>query len=370
MLFEQETSMIPVSICVIGKNEELNIPECFGRLSKLNAELVYVDTGSTDKSKELASKYTDKIYDFAWCDDFSAARNFSLDKASNRYVLIVDCDEYLEEADFKKAQALMNQHKTAVGQITRHSMCFNSSGEQTVMTDQVERFFDKTLYTYEGTIHEQVVPRSGDGKNELTVFQVPLTFLHVGYSGNPEAIAQKADRDIRMLLVELEKHPDDPYIYYQLGQAYSLKGDYENAFQILDKGFFLEVDETLPYVKLMITDYGNSMLETGRFEKAASLEGVFEAFKTYADFVCMLGNAFLKVQRNEEALKLFLYELSLTDYSVDGATTYIPLHNIGCIYEAYQIYDGALEAYSKAAALGYEPSILRYNALKDMKKEN
>lgn len=356
--------MYPISICLIGKNEELHIDECLGRLSKLDAELVFVDTGSTDKTRELASKYTKAIYDFAWCDDFAKARNYALSCASNDIILFIDCDEYLEESDLAKTYKLVQQYPNAVGQITLHSLCYNSSGKQTVATDLLVRLFNKKKYTYEGAIHEQIVPIQKSGDNSLSVFEIPMSFLHMGYSGNPEALAKKADRDIHLLLKELDKHPEDPYIYYQLGQAYLLKNDYENAFQILDKGFYLDIDETLPYVKMMITDYGNSMLETGRYEKAASLEGVFEHFKTYADFVCMLGNAFLKVQRNEEALNLFAYELTLTDYSVEGATTYVPLHNIGCIYDAYDMYEQAIEAYSKAAALGNENSKQRLDALK------
>lgn len=355
--------MAAISICIIGKNEEQNIEECLGRLSKLNAEIVFVDTGSTDQTKELAGKYTKNIFEFAWCDDFSKARNFSLEMATCDHVLIVDCDEYLEESDFDKVCTLIKQYPTAVGQITRHSLCFNGDGTQNLLTDRVERLFSKHLYHYEGSIHEQVVP-IGLSDHTLTVYELPLTFFHVGYSGNPEAIARKADRDIRMLLKELEKHPDDTYLYYQLGEAYGLKGDYENAFQILDKGFYIDIDETLPYVKLMITSYGYSMIETGRYEQALGLEGVFETFGTYADFACMMGDLYLKLNKNQEALDMFAHALTLSDYSVEGANSFIPLHNIGCIYEAYEFYPEAIAAYEKAAALGHVHAAERLADLK------
>lgn len=91
--------MIPISVCIIGKNEEKNIEKCLEPLTHYPFEIIYVDTGSTDRTKELAAKYTDNIYDFEWIGDFSAARNFSLKKASHNYVLVIDCDEYLTDLD-------------------------------------------------------------------------------------------------------------------------------------------------------------------------------------------------------------------------------------------------------------------------------
>ena len=364
--------MIPISVCMIAKNEEKNIGECLSRLSKYPFEIVVVDTGSTDRTKEIAACYTDKLYDFVWCDDFSAARNFSLSKAENDWVLIVDCDEFLEEIDLDAIYRLMEDYPAAVGQIFRHSLCKNNDG-QNILTDLVERLFDKRLYHYEGIIHEQVVPLdlpSPSSPYTLSVFEIPMEFLHIGYQGSVSEMQKKADRDITLLLSELERTPDDPYIYYQLGEAYSLKGDYENAFQILDKGLYLEVDETLPYVKMMITSYGYSMIETGRYEQALGLEGVYDTFKYYADFVCMMGDVYLKLNKNQQALDQFLFALSLTDYSVEGANSYIPLHNIGCIYEAYGYYKEALDAYGKAADLGYAHSAERRKALEDRLKHN
>jgi len=370
--------MIAVSVCIIVKNEELNISECLKRLAKQPFELIVVDTGSTDRTKELARLYTDKVFDFPWCDDFSAARNFSISKASHDWILVVDCDEFLEEIDLEGTYTLMSEYPDAIGQITRHSLCHTSTGE-TVMTDSVERLFRRTLYKYEGSIHEQLVPLSNSladtvATNKdttsvlstnvttpitLTVFKAPLSFIHTGYNGTADAINQKAQRNIDLLLKELSQNPSDPYLYYQLGESYNLKGDYENAFQYFDRGFYLDVDETLPYVKMMITSYGYSMIETGRFEKALGLEGVYDTFKDYADFVCMMGDLYLKLQMNQQALDQFLYALSLSDYSVEGANSYIPLHNIGCIYDAYGYKDAAKEAFEKAASYGYAPSIER-----------
>ena len=89
--------MITISLCMIVKNEEKNLERCLKSYAPLMDEIIVVDTGSTDKTKEIASRFTDKIYDFKWVDDFSAARNFSFGKATCDYIFSADADEVLDE---------------------------------------------------------------------------------------------------------------------------------------------------------------------------------------------------------------------------------------------------------------------------------
>ena len=89
--------MLPISVCMIAKNEENRIARCLESLAPYGFEIVIVDTGSTDATKEIAARYTDKIYDFRWIDDFSAARNFAFSKATMDYIYTADADEVLDE---------------------------------------------------------------------------------------------------------------------------------------------------------------------------------------------------------------------------------------------------------------------------------
>ncbi len=88
-----------LSICIITKNEEQNIDRCLKALAPYGLETIVVDTGSTDRTKQIAARYTDRLYDFPWCDDFSAAKNFAIEKASHSYVLVLDSDEFAEQLD-------------------------------------------------------------------------------------------------------------------------------------------------------------------------------------------------------------------------------------------------------------------------------
>lgn len=98
----KEGRMITISVCMIVKNEEKVLARCLDSLRPIADEIIIADTGSTDATKEIAARYTDKIFDFTWVDDFAAARNFVFSKASGDYIYSADADEVLDEVNCKK----------------------------------------------------------------------------------------------------------------------------------------------------------------------------------------------------------------------------------------------------------------------------
>lgn len=98
--------MISISLCMIVKNEEKILARCLDSIKDLMDEIIIVDTGSTDNTKEVAARYTDKIYDFKWTDDFSAARNFSFSKATQEYIYTADADEVLDLENYEQFKQL------------------------------------------------------------------------------------------------------------------------------------------------------------------------------------------------------------------------------------------------------------------------
>ena len=133
--------MHPISVCIIAKNEEARIEKCLASIKPYGFEIVVVDTGSTDRTKEIASKYADKVLDFAWCDDFSAARNFSLRNASNNWIFMIDCDEVIKEINVEELNYFRKHLAENVGSVSRE----NLTTENGVLTlnniDYTERFF-------------------------------------------------------------------------------------------------------------------------------------------------------------------------------------------------------------------------------------
>lgn len=94
--------MITISLCMIVKNESDTLGRCLESLNGLMDEIIIVDTGSTDNTKDIAAKYTKQIYDFKWIDDFSAARNFSFSKATMEYIYTADADEIIDKVNYEK----------------------------------------------------------------------------------------------------------------------------------------------------------------------------------------------------------------------------------------------------------------------------
>ena len=103
--------MATISLCMIVKNEEKTLATCLDSIHELVDEIIIADTGSTDNTKEIAKKFTSKIYDFTWIEDFSEARNFSFSKASEDYILWLDADDVLLKEDQSKFKRLKDELK-------------------------------------------------------------------------------------------------------------------------------------------------------------------------------------------------------------------------------------------------------------------
>lgn len=98
--------MASISVCMIVKNEEEQLGACLKSLESIADEIIVVDTGSTDRTKEIAASFTEKIFDFAWIDDFSAARNFAFSKAKMDYIYTADADELLNAENIRRFLSL------------------------------------------------------------------------------------------------------------------------------------------------------------------------------------------------------------------------------------------------------------------------
>ena len=353
--------MTPISICVIMKNEEKNMENFLSSIKKhfegYPYELVLVDTGSTDATLSIAEKYTDKIFHFKWIGDFSAARNFSLSCASNDWVLILDCDEYVEALDPRGFQAIIAYHPASVGMLSRKNH-YEMNGTDSVYTDDVERFFDRRLFHYEAIIHEQV--RAIDG-SDFDRVALPLTVDHCGYNGSIEDLRKKAERNNELLLKMLEENPDDPYLYFQIGQSYNMLRDDEKACYYYGKGLEYDVDPRAEYVQMMVIGYGYALLHLERYDEALQFQNIYEEFATTADFVCLMGLIYLRKGMIVQAMAEFLKATTFETASTEGANSFIPTFNMGCINEVLGDIDTAVTLYKKCG--DFKPAVDRLKAL-------
>ena len=337
--------MLPISVCIIAKNEEHNIENCLKPLRAYDWEILVVDTGSADDTKEIAGKYADRVLDYAWCDDFSAARNYSIEQASYDMILVIDSDEYLTEIDLDAVRRLAEQHPASVGLLSRENH-YQMNGTDSIYVDLVERLFSRKYYHYEGIIHEQVRLREPD-RYAYETYQIPLILNHSGYTGSEEALCEKALRNISLLEKDLEIHPDNPYTYFQIGQSYNMIHDDENACLYYSKGLSYDVDPDAEYVQMMVIGYGYALLHLGRAEEALGLDGIYDAFAVSADFINLMGLIYLRNGQYMKAMLEFVKALSCETTHVAGANSFIPTYNIGLINEMMGNKEAALMHYRK-----------------------
>ncbi len=354
--------MHTLSICIITKNECENLKICLSRLSKYNQnnefEIVVIDTGSSDNSKEIARNYTDCVYDFAWCDDFSAARNFAIKKAGGDYILMLDTDEFVDDFDLAQTNQLIRRYPNCVGRIHRKNI-YQSNGNDMSSNEHVNRLFPKRSFCYEGRIHEQIVkihdtPLS-EADAQYDTYVIPFFTTHVGYQGDQAAREQKAKRNLELLLKELKEKGDDPYILYQIGKAYFYEQAYTGAIPYLEKAMACNLDLSLSYVHSIVITYGYCLIYTKQYQSALMLETVFDDFMNDADYMFVLGLIYMNNARFEDAINAFLCATQIPECTVEGVNSYSAYYNIGVIFECLGDMKNAVTYYEKAG--NYTPAL-------------
>ena len=351
--------MLPISVCMIAKNEELHVKKCLQPLAALGLEIILVDTGSTDSTIEIASTITPHIHSFTWCDDFAAARNFAISKASHDWILSVDCDEYLQEHDAEAFRNWLNtfcneSRGNTLGQFTLLNMYDTKEGGSQ-NTEHVTRLFNRRYYKFEGAVHEQLTPLTDA---ERCILDIPLTFLHMGYA-TKEIRTTKANRNISLLLAQIEKEGPSPYLYYQLGQCYFSTDDFLNAASCYETAFEM-VDYPFPhYVQTMMEYYGNCLLSLKKYEAALSLldEPLYSCFSNHADFLFLAGLICMNNALFDRAIEEFLKATECSNYRTEGANSYLAFYNIGVIYECLGNLPEAIAFYQKCEQYG--PALTR-----------
>lgn len=149
--------MFSISLCMIVKDEEDVINRVLTCASKFADEIIIVDTGSKDKTKEICKKFTDKIFNFEWCDDFSLARNFSFSKATKDYIMWLDADDYITEQNIQKIIELKNSNDPADVYMFKYVMGFVDG------TPTFEFFRERIVknncgFEWSGFVHEAITP--------------------------------------------------------------------------------------------------------------------------------------------------------------------------------------------------------------------
>ncbi len=356
--------MCTISLCMIVKDEEENIGRCLESVKDTVDEIIIVDTGSLDRTKEICLKYGAKIFDFEWKDNFANARNLSIEKASSDWILWMDADMELVIKGNNDLRDRLEKGKKAVYSIKM----LHLYGEEAIARKQYYTSYNYLLFRnglelrFYGAIHEKLI---FDPDKEGTGIFSGLEMLHYGYLDCQ--MTKKAIRNLRLLVKEKEADNKDPWIdYHVAAELYRLK-DIEGALYALDQAvakFLLQ--EVLPPALIYRLKY-EILLRSGRIEQAAQgMEKVTPLYPDYVELHFLRGVILSRKEQYERAIKAFTYCIILGEehpgYLIrSGSGSFYAYYYMGECYKRMENYEAAQEAYRQAALCnpGFYPAKAR-----------
>ncbi|MDU0200305.1 glycosyltransferase [Paenibacillus sp. MAH-36] len=317
--------MITISLCMIVKNEEQSLHRCLHSVREVADEIIIIDTGSTDRTKEIASSFTELIYDLTWNDHFAEARNFAFSKATKDYLLWLDADDEFEEADRLKFIALKEDLDPSVDSVMMpYHLAFDADHNVTTSLKRNRLVRRAAGFRWEGPVHEVLIVSGNVIQSEIAVTHKK----DKAYTDRNLRIYQKREsanesfspRDLYYYANELKDHGlnDKAVTYYERFLA-TKQGWREDCFAACLK---------------MGDCYGN--LANRQMQLRAWFRTLLYG-KPRAEMCCRVGNFFYDDNRLELAIYWFQKATSLgepTDYvgMVDHAAwTWMPhLHLCLC----------------------------------------
>ena len=232
---------IQISQCMIVKNEEKNIERALSWGREIVCEQIVVDTGSTDRTVELASAMVKEggIYHILWQDDFAAAKNYAISKAKGEWIAFLDADEEFAPGDEKKLLKLLESlEDTGVMAIGTGWMQLDDQGKVFAAATQVRVFRNRPGLGYRRRIHEQL--EWSDGRRlRIADATKELSILHRGYCSQVMAEKNQSQRNLKLIQKELSDHPDDYEMLGYLGDEYYTAGQWDEAEQQYGKAVAL-----------------------------------------------------------------------------------------------------------------------------------
>ncbi len=296
-----------LSLCMIAKNEEQFIGDCLASVHKLVDEIIVVDTGSTDRTIEIAESYGAKVFHLPWQGDFATARNESLAHATGDWILVLDADEMIPaEGHEELRKALRSMENVGYALVIENLLGEEGKESQTALIFRL--FQNRPDIRYEGIIHEQAMLAAQ--RTGLPIRNILTRIIHRGYLNQHVVERDKYQRNLAILLRQVEEEPRHPYVHFNLGQTYKLldryaesEQAYKTSLRLLEE---LQESPTTPYWLTAYFSLADLYRLTGELEKG--LEVAEEGLSRYpdsADILFTRGLLLLEAGRFQDAIKDF-----------------------------------------------------------------
>jgi tetratricopeptide (TPR) repeat protein len=260
-----------ISLCMIVRNEETNLVECLSGVSGLFDEIILVDTGSTDGTRAVAERLGARVFDFAWVDDFAAARNESRRHATGEWIFWLDADDRIDPVNRQRLADLFDRlgaPDAGRNPVFMVSCLSNLPGRASAdRMSQARLFANHAKIHWAGAVHERLdCMSSGDS---MTLHPTDVEIRHLGYS-DPEEFARKQFRDLRLLEREYLVNPDDPLTLYYLARIHHTQGQYGQAVRLARRAIRLDPHGEILSTPQTFLILAESLAATGALAEALS----------------------------------------------------------------------------------------------------
>ena len=310
-----------VSLCMITKNEEEHLPRCLLSVDPIVDEIIVVDTGSTDRTRDVAKAFGARVEEFAWTEDFAAARNVSLEKASGDWIFVMDADEVVCSSDYPEFRKLVSgsdprsvsyefvtrnycKNMNLVGWIPNDGMYpTQEAGNGWTASPKVRLFPNDPAICFEYPVHELVEPSLK--RKGLPVKPCPIPIHHYGKLVEEKTAAKKmAYYQLgKKKITEFEGHAS---AIRELGIQAGIVGHHQEAIDLWERFVAMHPNDSVGYIYM-----GASYTQLGRFEAAAEVSQKallldpqsVEARYNYGISQFYLGNGTLSVEAFEQILQ-------------------------------------------------------------------
>lgn len=330
--------MSQISVCMIVKNEEDVIARAISSVRAIASELIVVDTGSTDATVAIAQALGAKVFPFSWSDDFSAARNFSIEQASGDWILAIDADEVIEPADLAKIPALVTDQRCCYELTQRHYSqdsriqgFVSNSGLHPNLERGYAGYFETRCVRlfprhpeirFIGRVHELVEPAIAKLGSSYRVTNAGLRLHHYGHVRGVERDRQKRALYAALATKKAQEGGEKWRALYELGIEKIGALEFTEAIAALEESARLNPAFLLTWVNL-----GYVLCEEGRFEHARrALVRALSLEPSSNEAYCNLGVVYMRQKRYTEAIEAFFEALKIDQ-------EYLPAYsNLGQVY--------------------------------------
>jgi tetratricopeptide (TPR) repeat protein len=334
-----------ISLCMIVKDEEEMLPRSLEAVQPAVDEIIVVDTGSTDRTVEIAESFGATILHHEWTGDFSAARNVSIDAASGDWILWLDADEVLVAEDREKLRKLAGQTWREAFYLVETNFTGDIEDGTAVTHNALRLFRNRPEYRFSGRLHEQMA-HNLPGYLAERVGHTQVRIEHYGYLGVVRESKDKARRNLELLEKQSAEGVDTAFHKFNLGSEYLALGEYEKACENLERAWKeMEAEPnraTYPYVPSLASRLVIALRETGRLDEAhrQADEGL-EVFPGFTDLVYHQANIAKERGDIDAARALFRRCLEMGDapskYSaIVGCGSYMALMALAAIADSQE----------------------------------